>query len=110
MNKNIDYPDFPGFEEKCNGCGMCCMLTVCGIGEEVTGITEGPCPLLLYDKQEKRFVCGALTKTAEKIIGQETVSAFRSALGVGRGCDAEIPKEEVDTVNRFKDLVEWTQL
>jgi len=109
MNK-IKYPDFPGFEEKCNGCGMCCMLTVCEIGEEITGFTEGPCPLLVYDKQDKRFICGALTKTAEKLIGQETVSAFSSALGIGRGCDSEISEQEAKLVNRFIDAVEWTQI
>ena len=108
-NRKIEYPDYPGLGQKCNGCGMCCMLTVCQIGETITGITEGPCPLLLYGKQDKRFICGALTKESKKIIGQETVSAFSSALGIGRGCDSEILEQEAKLVNRFKDAVGWTQ-
>ena len=73
----------PTFGEPCNGCGFCCAAEVCGIGKQVHGDIEGPCPSMTY--QEGRFFCGVVL--IEELAGMEPL--IRQALGIGRGCDAD---------------------
>ena len=87
-------PVKPAKGEGCNGFGYCCAEEPCAIAVEYIGAgAEGPCPALEFD--EGRAWCGLVRHAsqyldlpndwADKILGE----MFATALGAGRGCDAD---------------------
>ena len=88
-------PVKPAKGEGCNGCGYCCAEEPCHLAVEYIGAgTEGPCPALEFE--EGRAWCGLVRHAsrymdlpndwADAVLGE----MFATALGAGRGCDAEL--------------------
>lgn len=79
----------PAYGAPCNGCGYCCQQEVCAIGLVAFGpATPAPCPALHFE--HGRNWCKLVL--AEAFLNQQgqCEPVFATALGIGRGCDAEI--------------------
>lgn len=77
-------PAKPEVGSPCNGCGLCCHVQVCMIGQYVYDLppTAAPCPAIRYIDGQVR--CGVvMDEIAEK--GEENSMAAK-ALNIGRGC------------------------
>lgn len=97
----------PKFGEPCNGCGYCCTVGPCHLAEEFLHCTTGPCVALEVDGD--RFICGlvrnplgylfkmahpdavvpVLDAAPESEEGYQLSVKLASALGLGKGCDAD---------------------
>lgn len=86
----MTLPAKPRFGSPCNGCGLCCALEICSIGEKVFPGAGAPCPALKITEDRRRTYCELVA--IEKIHGLKPIIA--TALGVGLGCDAG----DVDTI------------
>lgn len=76
--------DKPRKGDACNGCGLCCRMQVCLVGQMRHGPdTPAPCPSLV--ESHGRTWCGVVIM--EPAIGEGRTIA--SALGIGRGCDSD---------------------
>jgi hypothetical protein len=78
----------PRFGDPCNGCGLCCLRSQCGVSEFLFGERD-QCPALVDDGG--RFSCGLVSRTAEFIAGRpvdELSEAMTLAIGVVGYCDA----------------------
>ena len=73
--------------EPCNGCGLCCHLEVCGIGEEAFPGAVAPCPGLVRQNGTDR--CAVML--AEQQSGLEPL--IQRALGAGLGCGMQDPAD-----------------
>lgn len=87
----------------CNRCGICCLATLCPLGQRLFGGELGPCPAL-EPAEGGAFACGVVAnpiKHARRAVlqhGAEKVSeAALLLIGGQTGCDARIngePKNE----------------
>jgi len=75
----------PPFGAPCNGCGLCCSLEVCQVGQAVFETTAAPCPGLR--REGGRFFCRAVEMS--DAIGGEDARLLRFHMGIGLGCDAD---------------------
>lgn len=88
-------PIKPAYGSPCNGCGWCCTAGACGVATDFIPDhpAEGPCQAL--ERDAGRFVCGMIRRPsfymglpndwADGVLGD----MIATALGAGRGCDAE---------------------
>lgn len=102
----------PNYGQPCNGCGKCCMDTVCPLGQFLFEQEEGPCPALEW--ADDKWRCGIILdprKFAPVRVARYGVDKMRAALlyllGPGLGCDAELEQDTFDPsfyamMNRFK--------
>lgn len=89
-------PEKPAFGSSCNGCGFCCAAEPCGVARQhIPGCgPKGPCPAMEF--KDGRFFCGMIRRPshymrlpndwADEVLG----GMIASALGAGRGCDADV--------------------
>lgn len=94
----------PKVGEPCNGCGICCRITICIHGTYWLGLGKfgeraaGPCPASTL--QDSRFQCGLVLFPKKYINLPFEASKLREAVkilvGAGRGCDSVgyFPTEE----------------
>ena len=86
----------PNIGEPCNGCGICCRITICMHGTYWLGFGQygdkapGPCPASIL--QDNRFQCG-LVLFPKKYIklplpAEKIREAMKVLIGSGRGCDS----------------------
>jgi hypothetical protein len=83
----------------CNGCGVCCMVTLCPLGQHIFGFELGRCPALTK-RDDATYVCGLVldpAKYAPTRAVTKGVAALRRAalllIGSGDGCDARLNGE-----------------
>lgn len=84
----------PPFRAPCNGCGECCRLQVCSLGELLMQLPNdaGPCPAL--ELHDGAFKCGMALRPhyylGTESWGNETLRPMLEfALGFGQGCGME---------------------
>ena len=85
----------PEFGSPCNNCGICCCTQPCQLAKELLNAV-GKCVALEFENGKSS--CGLVRRPAWYLFGEDRpesetghVSAiFADALGIGRGCDAEI--------------------
>jgi hypothetical protein len=70
----------PPFGAPCNGCGLCCRMQVCGIGQVAFPDAVAPCPALRFDG--RRYRCSLVEMETD----QGVPPVLANALGIGRGC------------------------
>jgi hypothetical protein len=94
----------PAYGKPCTGCGACCMVTLCDLGQHVFGLPEiGRCPALTQTS-ETTYGCGLAIDPARfvpkarvlaKGAGRLKAAAFL-LIGGGEGCDARFNGEPRD--------------
>lgn len=97
----------PAIGEKCNGCGLCCVATVCSTGSFAMGLVEnlgerapGPCPALT-PAGDGRHECGLVRRPKDWMPrNPHGVTPLKNAvlllIGSGSGCDGAGPDEGDD--------------
>jgi hypothetical protein len=93
------YARKPPHGSPCNGCGVCCMVTLCPLGQHILGFELGRCPALTK-RDDTTYVCGLVldpAKYAPTRAVTKSVAALRRAalllIGSGDGCDARLNGE-----------------
>lgn len=66
----------------CNGCGLCCALELCHVGELAFPGASAPCPALKIRGDGKSTYCQLVA--VEAAAGMTPM--IRDGLGIGRGC------------------------
>ena len=97
----------PKHGQPCNGCGLCCVATLCAIGKRLFGREHGPCPALVKtDKNE--YGCGVVLYTNVYAkpafptvrLDERSLYALKHAASMlifaGKGCDARFNNEPAD--------------
>lgn len=89
-------PIKPAVGASCNGCGYCCAAEPCQIAQEwIQADPEQACPAL--EHEAGRFHCGMIRRPSHYLglpndwADEPLGLMIATALGAGRGCDAEIP-------------------
>jgi len=88
--------DKPEIGSPCNGCGICCVTTVCSAGSYALRLVprwgeraRGPCPALVEDSG--KLVCSILLHPTDWLNVERgpivLQYAFGLLIGVGAGCD-----------------------
>lgn len=87
----MQVPDYPGYGEKCNGCGQCCLDQPCPVSRNLLLWSDGRCTALVLDKGIYR--CGMMT-TPDKFSQyiprrgrNQAAENVREMLGAGVRCD-----------------------
>lgn len=75
-------PPKPAYGLPCNGCGLCCTLSLCRAGAIAFPKAKAPCPALSYAVDGTRTYFGLVA--AERRAGIEPLIA--KVLGIGWGC------------------------
>jgi hypothetical protein len=74
-------PAKPKFGTACNGCGVCCQISMCVVAELTFPGIEAPCPAL-FQEEDGRHRCGIVIM--ENHLGVDPV--VKNTLGIGCGC------------------------
>lgn len=82
----------PPLGEPCNGCGLCCIEEVCGIGQMLGLDGSGPCRGLRFE--DGRYWCGPVRSPEAFGLSEEAAVGIGMLLGVGEGCCADIEEFE----------------
>ena len=97
----------------CNGCGLCCMTSLCPLASHhfKRGGLEAPCPAL--ERTPAGYTCGLIANpmTYARAIalehGVEATSAAAAVLnGAGLGCDARLAGEQADPAF-YRKAAQW---
>lgn len=85
----------PKHGQPCNGCGLCCMASLCPLGQHVFERPElpGPCPALEFKNGKSE--CG-IVSLMTKIGHQDMADAAMLVIGADTGCDARFNGEPPD--------------
>lgn len=94
----------------CNRCGVCCMATLCPLGQALFKGEAGPCPALVPTVDG--YGCGVVADPARYRPARalsKGAGALRAAaallIGSGTGCDARINGEPINEA--FYDELRW---
>lgn len=88
----IELPPKPKRGQPCNGCGFCCSVEICGLGEMAYPGAVAPCPGLKISPGGTRTYCELVAIEAAdqfKRPSKRPTSSkpwMATALGIGRGC------------------------
>lgn len=82
-------PVKPRYQTPCNGCGICCTVSLCEPAELALGRdATAPCPFLQWHND--RAWCGlVLAEQAAFDAGLLDKPRIAMSLGIGLGCDME---------------------
>ncbi|MEX1165924.1 MAG: hypothetical protein WEK74_03490 [Hydrogenophaga sp.] len=94
-------PIKPALGEPCNGCGVCCLLEPCPLGQVISLKRSGACDALRWSETESLYRCGVLTD-APGVLGPRWRWAApmlrrlaRRWIAAGEGCDASLEIERM---------------
>jgi hypothetical protein len=74
--------------DACNGCGWCCHLEVCRLGELAFPDAVAPCPAIVY--QDGKVRCGLILGEMELMRERKDAEPIlQDMLGIGKGCCAD---------------------
>ena len=89
----------PRYGAPCNGCGLCCKLEICGVGETALaalgvhdGAMAGPPCVFLVELDGLRRCKLVLTEAKHLDSLPSAEPRIANSLGIGRGCS--MPDEE----------------
>lgn len=84
-----EAPAKPAEGQPCNGCGVCCALETCPLGQLRFLRRRGPCPALTWSDEAGRYHCGLLlAHSPDSLRGR--LCARWIAAGSGCDCSAEV--------------------
>lgn len=94
-----EAPPKPALGAPCNGCGVCCLLEPCPLGQMISRKRSGACDALRWSDAEGLYRCGAIVD-AEGVLGLRWRWAApllrrwaRRWIAAGVGCDATVEIE-----------------
>src|SRR5215469_9702701 len=79
----------PPHGSACNRCGVCCLVTVCELGQAVHGRAQGPCPSLIW---QANYSGCKLAQLGPPKLNDAAAVLIRA----GEGCDCRINGEPVN--------------
>lgn len=84
----------PPHGSPCNNCGLCCWSSKCDIGRALFGGSDGPCPALRFDSEQKSF-CNVIANPQQYTTHDidEARAAAALLLYAGKGCTMRINGE-----------------
>lgn len=92
-------PSKPALGEKCNGCGLCCLLEPCPLGMLVSRRRRGACIALIWIEEDQRYQCG-MVQAPERFVplsgprmARWLQRLARRLISAGQGCDADLHAE-----------------
>lgn len=101
MASQAAFDKKPPHGQPCTRCGLCCVATICPLGQHVFGRKIGPCPALSYDDQGS--ICGLIADPMKWFpiraiaLGVDHLKkAARHLIGSSTGCDARFNGEKPD--------------
>ena len=91
----------PAHGAPCNRCGLCCIATICPLGQAVFGRETGPCPALVRAVAPgEQYGCGLVAAPDRYRVGAAVVhgvekmrKAAMTLIGASTGCDARFNGE-----------------
>lgn len=86
-------PAKPPTGAPCNGCGACCALEPCPLGQWITRRRRGRCAALDWDAPAARYRCGVVAEPRRHVTWLPAAWTRALALrwiAAGRGCDASL--------------------
>lgn len=97
MDEMVSIP-IPPVGAPCNGCGVCCRMSVCTTGSKVMKLVQnlgdvapGPCPALTL--QDGKYQCGLLLFPKKWMKSTHNADVLRKAISIrisaGTGCDSD---------------------
>jgi hypothetical protein len=91
-----EAPPKPALGAPCNGCGVCCLVEPCPLGQVISRKRSGACDALRWSEGDGIYRCGALTD-AEAVLGARWRWAApllrrlaKRWIAAGVGCDASM--------------------
>ena len=54
----VDAPTKPAFGQPCNGCGVCCLVAPCPLGQIVSRRRRSVCAALVWNETQHHYRCG----------------------------------------------------
>jgi hypothetical protein len=91
----IEAPAKPAEGAPCNGCGVCCAVEPCPVGQLVSRRRSGACSALVWQEAQQRYVCGLVSEPQAHLpraLGWTAPLLSRWArrlIAAGIGCDAD---------------------
>lgn len=88
-------PEKPKLGDPCNGCGVCCALETCPVARLVYLRKRGPCPALLWQTAQARYVCDLVRAPGNYLrwlpVALRGVAArlIARSIAAERGCDCD---------------------
>lgn len=89
-------PGKPAYGDACNGCGVCCLVEPCPLGQWVSWRRRGACKALLWSDAARMYRCGMVENPGEHLRWLPRWAApavQRLALrwiAAARGCDCTL--------------------
>ena len=95
-------PPKPPWGQPCNGCGVCCLVEPCPLGQLLSRRRSGACSALRWEEGTGRYRCGAMLAPAEVLraavpgrwLQAWLLPLLRRLAGrwiaAGRGCDCSL--------------------
>lgn len=90
-----EAPAKPAAGQPCNGCGLCCLVEPCPLGQWVSRRRHGRCRALQWQPAESRYRCGLLSQP-QRWLPRWTARWpgwrdrwLRRWIASGIGCDAD---------------------
>jgi hypothetical protein len=100
-----DAPRKPALGQPCNGCGVCCLVEPCPLGQLLSRRRRGACAALRWDDGSALYRCGAMLAPNEVLraavpgrwLSSLLLPLLRRLAGrwiaAGRGCDCSLEVE-----------------
>jgi len=98
-------PPKPALGQPCNGCGICCLVEPCPLGQLLSHRRRGACAALRWEDSSGLYRCGAILSPDEVLraalpgrrLPALLLPVLRRLAGrwiaVGRGCDCSLEVE-----------------
>jgi hypothetical protein len=93
---HAEAPPKPALGAPCNGCGVCCLVEPCPLGQVISRKRTGACDALRWQSEAGVYRCGMLSDT-DAVVGARwrwLVPLLRRLarrwIAAGVGCDATL--------------------
>jgi hypothetical protein len=100
-------PAKPSLGAPCNGCGVCCLVEPCPLGQVLSRKRRAACDALRWDEAQGVYRCGALVDAAG-LLGSRWAWAApwlrrlaRRWIAAGVGCDASLQVDPAPDPDRL---------
>ena len=93
IHLHASAPAKPAEGRACNGCGVCCAVEPCPLGQWLSRKRRGACAALQWSDAERRYRCGAVATPVRFMPWLPEAWGRRLALrwiSAAKGCDSNL--------------------